>query len=83
MVNNADQPAFPTVATEWPSSNYHNTFSTGGLTKRELLAAIAMNGVLFANMGSADRVARDSVRYADALLDELKNTSPSGGEKDA
>ena len=53
-----------------------------GLTKRELFAAMAMQG-LMARPGmrlSLDHLAMDAVCQADALIAEL-NLPPCGGEK--
>jgi hypothetical protein len=46
----------------------------GGLTKRELMAAMAMQGILANNLDNPSMVANDSVRCADALLEELGKT---------
>lgn len=49
--------------------------STGGLTKRELFAAMAMQGLcansIHGSHHSFENTAREAVQYADALLKEL------------
>lgn len=74
---NANEPAYPQVKTEWPNSNYHNTFSVGGLTKREH-AAIEMMKAIVANpnydpprRNRFDVMATDAIAAADALLAQL------------
>jgi hypothetical protein len=42
------------------------------LTKREYIAAMAMQGLLANELGSYDTVAADAVEYADALIEKLK-----------
>jgi hypothetical protein len=50
---------------------YGNTYSTGGLTKREYFAAMPMQGYSSKNMwGSAD-IAKYAVETADALINAL------------
>jgi hypothetical protein len=66
-VSNATDPAFP-LPSEVTSSSW-----ASGLSKRELLAAMAMQGII-AQMPKAERaqeVARQAVVCADALLLEL------------
>lgn len=71
-MKNADLPAMP---------NYDLTeggylLVTGGLTKREYFAGLAMQG-LCAHSGDYHRdtdLAQDAVMYADALLAELERT---------
>lgn len=53
---------------------YMKTITEPGLTKRELFAAMAMQGALGGAPGShlvPNNLARESVMYADALLAEL------------
>ena len=74
IITNADLPAMPTPDTYHPSGQIE--FGNSGLTKREYLAAMAMQG-LCANAipGSHHRpevLTTDAVRYADALLRELE-----------
>jgi hypothetical protein len=50
----------------------------GGLSKRELFAAMAMEGLLSAS-GTKDpaiKVAQDAAAYADALIAELTKVTP-------
>lgn len=57
----------------------------GGLTKRELFAAMAMQGALGGAPGShlhPYNLANESVMYADALLAELAKESAQGGKSD-
>lgn len=76
--------AFPKLdklsASGWTEAGpeYYHSESTGGLTKREYLAAIAMNGIASANFSiySQDsmtiaEVAERAVKMADALIVEL------------
>jgi len=44
----------------------------GGLTKRELFAGLAMQGMLAKGIYSLEQVAEDSAIYADALIKALK-----------
>lgn len=77
MIN---QPAFPTTETSGSNGEY-STYTTPGLTKREYIAALAMQGWL-AGCGNAyaeftgpakypEKVAQACVKFADALLAEL------------
>jgi hypothetical protein len=72
--DNAKEPAFPTLHTE----PYHSPI-TGGLTKHEWLAGLAMQGLL-ANPARAtvnsDWLVREAVPCADALLAALKEGKP-------
>jgi hypothetical protein len=64
-MKNADMPAMPIENT--------NDFYPG-LTKRELFAAMAMQGMMSnanCTFGDADRCASEATRIADALLAEL------------
>lgn len=60
-MENGNNTAFP--------SDIHR-YTDGGLTKREYFAAMAMQGIVDRNF-HYDDVARDSVRFADAILKEL------------
>ncbi len=70
-MKNADMPAMPTPVMD-NHQTPHGTEPTYGLTKREMFAMAAMNGIL-SRTGSPDRhiVAGYAVDYADALLKEL------------
>jgi hypothetical protein len=56
-----------------------------GLTKRELFAAMAMQGLLAnpATDGTYSQIADDAVVYADQLIKELNQTSGSRGNIDS
>ena len=66
MKNNQDKSAFPSDATDFEGREY-------GLTKREYFAAMAMQGFLSAESEIVviEDVCANSVRVADALLEEL------------
>jgi hypothetical protein len=78
------QPAFPehAVTNSMPGAAAIRTAVTGGLTKRELFAAMAMQGWLAgcANAYSeftglnVDTAVKASVKVADALLTALRET---------
>lgn len=62
--------AFPAAASQ-----------VSGLTKRELFAALAMQAVIGSGLGelaTRDEVVADSIRLADALLEELEKGSSDG-----
>lgn len=71
-MENENQPAFP------PNAGWEHS-EAKGLTKREYLAAMAMQGIISsmhspetrAGEGDPVMVAKDSVNYADALLKQL------------
>lgn len=63
--------AFPSAAASETGFHYRE-----GLTKRELFAAMAMQGMLAADDSQhPDYCARHAVRYANALLAALKEDS--------
>lgn len=77
-MSNSNESAFPSV-------KYMGQGPVGGLTKRELLAAVCLHGILtkpimFATSGDGtpdalrQQVAADAVKNADALLNELAKT---------
>lgn len=70
MSANSNHPAFPFPP---PSSNTGPEESYHGLSKRELFAVMAMQGLLSDPevKGTAQKIAAGSVGYADALLAEL------------
>lgn len=45
--------------------------TTSGLTKRELIASMAMQGLLSRGNMSLDNAAADAVKYTDMLITEL------------
>jgi hypothetical protein len=71
-----DEPAFPILEHGIGGESF---VLTPGLTKRELFAAMAMQGLargaVIENEDSIKNHARRSVRYADALLSELQKES--------
>jgi hypothetical protein len=75
-MSNANEPAFPTSVQRGQSGEYW-TEDEGGVTKRELFAAMAMQGMLADPNIRGDIselpgvVAAESVAFADALLAEL------------
>ena len=84
MSENKYLPAFPVTVQYDEHGNpkgYQNGSSTGqetGLTKRELIAAKAMQGILSSDGGpewlGVNEVSKQSVAYADALLAELSKS---------
>lgn len=75
-------PAFPTVNYEKPGELYGQSIMTitGGLTKREYFAALAMQGLLSSETHYPDRQAnaKRAVEFADALLTELEKEKSDG-----
>ena len=70
-----DNPAFP-FAVNKPSDIKKNMYMMG-LSKREFLAGLAMQGyIVNANVDESETeyVVKVSVRFADALLEELSKT---------
>jgi hypothetical protein len=83
-VNKPNDSAFPEIRSKEVIYGHSDlppvmgVYSQGGLTKRELIAAIAMNGILQNSVNhekevrfSETSVAKGAVEYADALLLEL------------
>ena len=66
-------PGQPFGGEGYPTSDYRN-----GLTKRELFAAMAMQGMLAGDDGSsaAKYVAEEALKQADALLAALERLPP-------
>lgn len=82
MTDNAQQPAFPCTEIETDMNydrevdqHFPHTYtydSAKGLTKRELLAAMAMQGLLMGTRcANAEIIVKDAILAADALLAEL------------
>lgn len=74
-MSNANKPAFPFIVQDISKCQAHD----GGLTKRELFAAMAMQGMLASesdhfNYGHIAKLAEAAVLRADALLAELERT---------
>ena len=70
-------PAFPSLAPVLPQFNFRD-----GLSKRELFAAMAMQGQLSnpkVQDGTPEGIARWSLAYADALLAELERPAEKNG----
>jgi hypothetical protein len=73
---NANDNAYPELSTSWVDrgdgmTSYSNN---GGLTKRELIAAMAMQGLLATDETSElnwREIAAIAVKNADALIEEL------------
>jgi hypothetical protein len=79
-MKNADIPAMPVIAEYMPDGKPKTTFV--GLTKRELFAAMAMQGILSSGQ-SVHYVAGAAIDYAEALLAALEQkpqTTSGGGE---
>ena len=77
-MDNGNEPAFampPVHSVELGMMLSHGNL---GLTKRELLAARAMQGMVGDNNLSTEIVAAWSVQYADALLAELAKEQSNG-----
>lgn len=72
MIQNSRQPAFPD-----PRRGVSGSIGETGLSKRELLAGMAMQGFLasYAGVGTVpnrELVAEKSIGYADELLKQLE-----------
>lgn len=65
-MKNADQPAYP-IEADKVSTN------SKGLTKREMFAAMAMQGMLANSFWGEQDVAEQAIRYADKLLKQLES----------
>lgn len=67
-----DEPAFPETRTD-PQSDPGYVYSSGGLTKREYFAAMAMQGLLAKDEPLHDLLtAQRAVEHANALIAELE-----------
>lgn len=78
-IKNGDLPASPTIYADLASNVQRELYCTDtGLTKREMFAMAAMQGLLGANINwnktGFDDVGHDAVKCADALLAELERT---------
>ena len=80
---NKNDPAFPIIKSSQNGNlQIVNIYSTGGLTKREYFAAMALQGILAANPtisvmpkdNPVNLLAIPAVAFADALLDELSKS---------
>ena len=79
MKTNPNDPVAP--VTEWIKDKTSDTgfrhSTIPGLTKREYFAAMAMQGILPVNDIQIDFVAQQAVKFADALISALNETSTS------
>lgn len=76
-MSKGNEPAYPHTFTI-PSSGGDATIISHGLTKRERIAAMAMQGALSGEPGShlrPENLAIESVQHADALLEALNGKS--------
>lgn len=76
---NGDLPAMPTIYGDMAPNGQREIYcSDVGMTKREMMAMHAMNGILASLTDEHDlscgELARCAVRNADALLAELERT---------
>lgn len=85
-MKNADMPAMPIEGEFWVDSTKPElgVESYQGLTKREIFAMHAMEGLLAANSGWRNSnpmtngvIANEAVYLADALLSELETKNPA------
>ena len=81
-MKNADMPAMPQPMVMDEDGNTYTTFDNyhgeqAGLTKREMFAMNAMQGLISRGAWSnqVSSIANDAVRYADALLAELEKVN--------
>lgn len=73
-MTNGNDIAWPEIITELENNGLQNTYSYGGLTKREYFAAMALQGLLasgYLNDYDTDRVVADAVLMADKTITEL------------
>ncbi len=84
MKTNPNDSAFPEIYTDIDVNNPDkpgDTYSTGGMTKREYFAAKAMQGMLTNELLSGpeenEAIAKDAVNAADKLIAELNKTAKS------
>lgn len=81
-MENKDQPVYPTSIKEWSCVDREMVgVAYKGLTKRELIAAMAMQGILSnatccQGYSPNEDYARQAVAMADALLSELSKPQP-------
>jgi len=85
-IENKNKPAFPEIKTEKKSgvNDWGNTFSVGGLTKREYFAAMAMQGLCAAQNKEKYLVNDGFIHYPSLIIDAvgladelLKQLNPS------
>jgi len=75
------EPAFPATWLDNERGTQRRLFSDG-LTKRELIAAMAMQGIVATVSGppSISSIAREAVQYADALFEALNRSDSDTSE---
>jgi len=67
-----NDPAFPEIFTTLKDEG-SDTYSVGGLTKRELISAMALQGLLASpHRATTSEFAKGVIEYADALIAELE-----------
>lgn len=76
MATEANQTIYPQIESQERGGEqwWVETYSSGGLTKREYFAGLAMQAILsktFNHMSIDDSVTIGAVMYADKLIDEL------------
>lgn len=70
-LDNKDLPAMPAYWYDYDSAGVNVVREQSfGLTKREHIAALAMQGLIAEDSGQRD-IAKQAVKYADELLDAL------------
>lgn len=70
-------PAFPSLSLLQDRDGCYSLSQEGGVTKRELFAAMMMQGLMASDMdGLWPTFAHGAVQAADALLAELEKDSP-------
>lgn len=71
-MKNADKPAYPCESVIYQEGKSNKLVSYDGLTKREMFAMAAMQGLCSAFSDTAE-IAERAVKVADQLLKELEN----------
>ena len=73
MITRPNSSAFPYLDIEGEPKEGELSVAEAGLTKRELFAAMALQGMLAnpAIDGNEKDIALDAIEYADALIEEL------------
>jgi ATP-dependent protease HslVU (ClpYQ) peptidase subunit len=75
-MENKDKPAYPSTlgcadGCVYPVQQIDNNL--GGLTKREMFAMAAMQGLIAQSQCSVDTIAKNAIAMADELLERLKS----------
>ena len=72
---NTNEPAYPRQDERCPTTGHGIRKGSSGLTKRELAAFMAMQGIITSDPGGKfENAALWAVKHADALLSELERT---------